>query len=69
MSRKNPNQAEADDKALKVECPYCHAAIGEPCWILKAKNGKPQEVAYVPHRHRVKEAWRRRFQKVNRNGE
>ena len=32
------------------------AAVGQPCWTLKARGNRPQMQAVVPHKRRVRDA-------------
>lgn len=42
-------------EALQVGCPYCLAAVGQPCWTLKAVSNHPVERnTRQPHHARTK---------------
>jgi hypothetical protein len=56
--RYNPNLADYDRTALKVPCPYCKAKAGVQCWTLRSWHGEPSEITHLPHKSRLKLAWR-----------
>ena len=47
-----------DTTALAVTCPYCRAKVGQPCWTLRNHHGQPVTRTHLPHKSRLKLAWR-----------
>jgi len=57
MPRFNPNIRDEYARALRVVCPFCDAAPGEPCWTRRPHVYETITVAVTPHKARIKASW------------